>query len=242
MLTLELSPRALSAPFDLIRPIGLYSVRMVIGAIQRKRGRPRTTGAVHSDTREALCRAGVAALTEKGFSATGIDEILRAAGVPKGSFYYYFASKEAFGSELITRYAAYFAGKLDRHFRNDLLSPMNRLRAFIADVESGMARFKFRRGCLVGNLGQEMGALPDSYREQLAEVFCDWQARTAQCLEAARRAGEIAKDADPAQLAAFFWIGWEGAVLRAKLERNAGPLRLFAQSFLAGLERRRPYA
>jgi TetR/AcrR family transcriptional regulator, transcriptional repressor for nem operon len=200
----------------------------------RKRGRPVNAG-TGSHTREALLRAGVAALTEKGFSATGIDEILRAAGVPKGSFYHYFQSKEAFGAELIQRYAEYFAQKLDRHFLNDLLSPLNRLRAFIADAESSMQRFDFRRGCLIGNLGQEMGALPEAYRAQLAEVFCDWQARTAQCLEAASQAGEITPAADTARLAAFFWIGWEGAVLRAKLERHSGPMRLFAQHFLDSL-------
>ena len=200
----------------------------------RKSGRPQ---AAYSETREALCRAGVAALTERGFSASGIDEILSKAGVPKGSFYHYFRSKEAFGSELIRRYANYFAAKLDRHFSNELLSPLNRLRAFLGDAEAGMARYDFRRGCLVGNLGQEMGALPESYRDQLAEVFLDWQARTAQCLAAARSAGELAPDTDPARLAAFFWIGWEGAVLRSKLERNPGPLRLFAQTFLATIER-----
>ncbi len=200
----------------------------------RKSGRPQ---AAYSETREALCRAGVAALTERGFSASGIDEILNKAGVPKGSFYHYFRSKEAFGAELIRRYANYFAATLDRHFGNELLSPLNRLRAFLGDAEAGMARYDFRRGCLVGNLGQEMGALPESYRDQLAEVFLDWQARTAQCLAAARSAGELAPDTDPARLAAFFWIGWEGAVLRSKLERNVGPLRLFSQTFLATIER-----
>jgi TetR/AcrR family transcriptional repressor of nem operon len=203
----------------------------------RKRGRPPNAHAQGGATRDALLRAGVAALTEKGFSATGIDEVLRAVGVPKGSFYHYFPSKEAFGAELIQRYADYFAQKLDRHFLNDLLSPLNRLRAFIADAESSMRRFEYRRGCLIGNLGQEMGALPESYRAQLADVFVDWQARTARCLEAARKAGEIGPSADPARLAAFFWIGWEGAVLRAKLERQSGPIRLFAQSFLDSLRR-----
>jgi len=203
----------------------------------RKRGRPaRGSGGV-TPTREALLRAGVVALTERGFSASGIDEILRTVGVPKGSFYHYFASKEAFGAELIQRYAEFFAAKLDRHFGNDMLSPLNRLRSFIADAESSMKRYDFRRGCMIGNLGQEMGSLPESYRAQLCEVFLDWQARTACCLEAARQAGEIPATADPERLAAFFWLGWEGAVLRAKLERQTAPLRLFAQGFLDTLSR-----
>jgi len=200
--------------------------------VVRKRARAGASRVDSPSTREALLRAGVAALTEKGFSATGIDEILRSVGVPKGSFYHYFASKEAFGAELIGRYAQYFAGKLDRHFTNDLLSPLNRLRAFIADAESSMQRFDYRRGCLIGNLGQEMGALPESFRVQLVDAFTDWQERTADCLDAARAAGEITSPTDSRRLAAFFWIGWEGAVLRAKLERRGDPLRLFAQSFL----------
>ena len=73
--------------------------------IPRRRGRPPKELAGYSETRESLLRAGVAVLTEKGFSSTGIEEILRNADVPKGSFYHFFASKEAFGLELIDRYA-----------------------------------------------------------------------------------------------------------------------------------------
>jgi len=203
---------------------------------KRLRGRPpKNPIEPRQDTRELLIRTGVAVLTEKGYSAVGIDEILRLAQVPKGSFYHCFASKEAFGQALIAAYAAYFARKLDRWLLDADTPPLQRLHRFISDAEKGMERHGFRRGCLVGNLGQEMGALPESYREQLAEVFFDWQARTARCLEAARSAGEIPASADPARLAAFFWIGWEGAVLRAKLERTSGPIRLFAQSFLESL-------
>ena len=60
----------------------------------RRRGRPPKRGESPFDTRELLLRAGVEALTAKGFSATGIDEILRRVGVPKGSFYHHFKDKE----------------------------------------------------------------------------------------------------------------------------------------------------
>jgi TetR/AcrR family transcriptional repressor of nem operon len=100
-----------------------------------------------------------------------------------------------------------------------------------------MARFDFRRGCVVGNLGQEMSALPEPFRDRLHGVLLDWQARTARCLRDAQAAGEIAAEVDCAALAAFFWIGWEGAVLRAKLERSAEPLDLFANQFFACLAR-----
>lgn len=203
--------------------------------VTRRRGRPPRQREVLVETRELLLRAGLEALTEKGFSATGLEEILSRVGVPKGSFYHYFDSKEAYGLDLIERYGAFFAHKLDRHLRNQALSPLDRLRAFVTDATEGMARFDFRRGCLIGNLGQEMGALPESFRIRLKNTFEDWQARLSACLIEAQDAGRLAPDADPAKLAAIFWIGWEGAVLRAKLERSAQPLDTFADFFLASL-------
>ena len=201
----------------------------------RRRGRPPRHREDLIGTRELLLRAGLEVLTEKGFSATGIEEILSRVGVPKGSFYHYFDSKEAFGLDLIERYGEFFARKLDRHFCNPALSPLSRLRAFVIDATDGMARYQFRRGCLIGNLGQEMGALPESFRTRLTETFDDWQARFSACLVEAQQAGELPANADSAQLAAFFWIGWEGAVLRAKLEQTAKPLELFADFFFASL-------
>lgn len=201
----------------------------------RRRGRPPRQREDLTETRELLLRAGLEVLTEKGFSATGIEEILGRVSVPKGSFYHYFDSKEAFGLDLIERYGMFFARKLDRHLCNQSHSPLNRLRAFVVDATDGMARYDFRRGCLIGNLGQEMGALPESFRVRLKETFEDWQDRFSDCLFEAQKAGELAREANAAQLAAAFWIGWEGAVLRAKLEQSAKPLEVFADFFFACL-------
>lgn len=203
----------------------------------RRRGRPPKQREDLTETRELLLRAGIEVLTEKGFSATGLDEILGRVRVPKGSFYHYFDSKEAFGLALIERYGVFFARKLERHLRNRALPPLDRLRAFVVDAKEGMARYEFRRGCLIGNLGQEMGALPESFRARLRETLEDWQARFAVCLIEAQSAGALAPTADTAQIAAFFWIGWEGAVLRAKLDRSQVPLEVFADYFFAGLPR-----
>jgi TetR/AcrR family transcriptional regulator, transcriptional repressor for nem operon len=76
-----------------------------------------------------------------------------------------------------------------------------------------------------------MGVLPESFRECLAAVFRDWEARTAKCLRAAQASGQIAAGVDCDRYAKFFWIGWEGAVLRAKLERDPAPLDEFCGGF-----------
>lgn len=199
--------------------------------IRRRRGRPSKDDPGPGATRAELLRTGVALLTEKGFSAAGLDEVLKSAGVPKGSFYHYFESKEAFGLALIDEYGAYFARKLDRFFADQSLAPLDRLAAFVTDARDGMARHGFKRGCLVGTLGQEMGALPDSFRQRLIGVFADWQHRTALCFEAAQRSGHLSGDTDCARLAEWFWIGWEGAVMRAKLAGGPGPLECFSEGF-----------
>jgi TetR/AcrR family transcriptional repressor of nem operon len=199
-----------------------------------RRGRPKGNHA-ESEVRQRLVRSGLAHLTEKGYSAVGVDEILKAASVPKGSFYHYFRNKADFGSQLITEYQAYFADKLDRALLDEALAPLDRLKAFAEDAERGMARHEFRRGCLVGNLGQEMGALPEAFRTQLIDVLEDWQRRTADCLRLAQDGGALGRQHDADALAAYFWIGWEGAVLRAKLERTPAPLRSFANTFFTSL-------
>lgn len=206
----------------------------------RRIGRPPKVFPGAFDARETLVRTGTEILTEKGFLSTGIDELLKRAGVPKGSFYHYFPSKEAFGLAVIDNYANYFARRLDRWLLAADRSPLQRLADFVADGQRGMARYGFRRGCLIGNMGQELGAGHEVFRLRLEAVFADWQGRVAACLESAKLAGELAPEADCTELAAFFWIGWEGAVLRAKLVRDNAPLELFARHFFAALPTRGP--
>jgi TetR/AcrR family transcriptional repressor of nem operon len=68
-------------------------------------------------------------------------------------------------------------------------------------------------------------------------IIKGWQQKVAHCLELARGAGEIGDAADCDVLAEFFWIGWEGAVMRARLVRNGVPLDTFISGFIAGLPR-----
>ncbi|MBS0446448.1 MAG: TetR family transcriptional regulator C-terminal domain-containing protein [Proteobacteria bacterium] len=174
--------------------------------------------------RQRLVDIGTAIFTQKGFSSTGLDEIVQLAEVPKGSFYYYFPSKEDYAHAVIRNYAGYFAKKLDRTLGDERLTPLARLRAFADDATRGVLRYEFKRGCLVGNLGQEMASLEAEFRIVLLEVLDDWRRRFARCIDEAKAAGEIATSADSAALASFFWSAWEGAVLCAKLEESTRAL------------------
>lgn len=200
-----------------------------------RRGRPPKISADNRDTRAELIRSGVEQLTESGFTASGIDKILKKVGVPKGSFYFYFSSKEDFGQVVLDSYARYFANKLDNCLLDSRYLPLTRIANFVEDAKQGMQRHGFKRGCMVGNLGQEVGLLPESFRQQLIDIFLDWQGRVAQCLQEAQDAGQVSRQADCQALAEFFWTGWEGAVSRAKLEQSTHPLDKYLQHFIQGL-------
>lgn len=184
-----------------------------------------------ANIRDALIRCGVELCTETGFQVTGIETILRRVGVPKGSFYHYFKNKHEFGMAVIDSYADYFGKKLDRFLTDESFPPLQRLRNFTHNAQAGMARFEFRRGCLVGNLGQELAGLDEEFRMRLENTLRDWERKTASCLGAAKQAGEIAESSDTQELAVFFWVGWEGAILRSKLTRSSAPMVLFADRF-----------
>ncbi|MBN7818664.1 TetR/AcrR family transcriptional regulator [Bowmanella yangjiangensis] len=208
---------------------------MTISTIKPRRGRPPKAAAKSHDARAELIRSGLEHLTEIGFTASGLDKILKKVGVPKGSFYFYFSSKEAFGHAVLNSYANYFAKKLDSCLLDTAYSPLQRICNFVEDAKQGIAKHQFKRGCLVGNLGQEVDVLPESFRPVLVAIFESWQARIANCLHEAQLVGELSADADCAGIAEFFWVGWEGAVSRSRLERSTRPLDRYLELFTQGL-------
>ena len=123
------------------------------------RGRPPKQRGDKLLTREMLVHVGTEVLTEKGYSAVGVDEILQRTGISRCSFYYYFKTKEGFGAELIDRYRLSITQKLERCLCDPSLSPLDGLRAFVGGVRDEMARTGCRSGCLIGKLAQEVNTL-----------------------------------------------------------------------------------
>lgn len=192
-----------------------------------RRGRPPKNERDFSDTKKQLIRSGLELITEYGFVSAGVDSIVKNVQVPKGSFYHYFKSKEDFGQQVLAAYGGYFAHKLDKHLTDESLSPLSRIDHFVEDAKQGIAQYQFKRGCLVGNMMQEVPQLSESLADQLTQILLDWQNRVAQCLELAKQKGELKSAADTEHLASLFWSGWEGAVMRAKLFRSTQPLDEF---------------
>jgi TetR/AcrR family transcriptional repressor of nem operon len=185
----------------------------------------------HNETRNQLIWAGSELIVRQGFNHTGINAILSASGVPKGSFYYYFESKEAFGLAVIEGFAWERAQHMDAFLDDARVAPLQRVRNYLEDSAAEMRQSDFDRGCLIGNLGQELAAQNPVFRTRLDRVFGDWETRFAGCLDAARRAGEIPADSDARRLSVFLLAGWEGALLRAKVTRSGAPMQAFIDVF-----------
>ncbi len=187
------------------------------------------------DARERLIVRGVNVLSEHGFAATGLDSLLKESRVPKGSFYYYFRSKSDFVLVVIDRYAELWDRKLRRILGNVAMPPLERIERYIDESTAGMKKYGFKRGCLVGNLGQELGSLDPAIATRLAEVLDAWALHMEACLLDARAAGDIHASLNPKTLAQFFWTSWEGAVLRAKVQRSTLPIEHFKEVLLCHL-------
>jgi len=180
-----------------------------------------------ADTKNRILQVGAEIIHRRGFNNTGIQEILRAADVPKGSFYFYFRSKNDFGLQLIDYYESYLVRRLQKHLSWDQLSPLTRLRGFFAEFRSGFGADQCRGGCPIGNLAQEMGDLNEDFRLRLESVFEVMQGAIGQALHEAADQGELAPGFDTGELAGFILNSWQGAILQMKVCKSLEPLESF---------------
>jgi len=165
----------------------------------------------------------------KGFSEAGIQEVLESTGVPKGSFYYYFKSKEDFGLQVLDLYSMVMLQTLQARMAPTDMPIIDRLRGFFRDMTNHAVENEFT-GCPIGNLSQEMGSINSSFSRKLNDIFTKLESELARRIREAQLAGEINKEVDPDQVAIFLVSSWEGALLRMKLTKNSIPFDIFEQT------------
>jgi TetR/AcrR family transcriptional repressor of nem operon len=149
--------------------------------------------------------------------------------VPKGSFYNHFESKEALGAAVLDRYWQQRADASLRILDDAKVRPRERLRSYFAAMAAKMAKRGYTGGCLIGNLGAELSDQSKLVSDRLAAVFAGWTEAVETCIRDGQREGEISADCDASVLASFLINAWEGAVLRAKVEKNGIPFEEFNQ-------------
>ncbi len=181
------------------------------------------------DTKQKIIAVGADIIHRKGFNNTGIQEILKACGVPKGSFYYYFESKEAFGVAV----ARYFSSRLGETagplLRDKSYTPLERLKNFFRFFRDYFEKQGWSRGCPIGNLAQEMGDLSGPLQLELSQIVNGMVRAIAPVIREAADAGQISGTIDPERTAGFIVASWHGAILQMKVHKCSAPLDNFEQ-------------
>jgi TetR/AcrR family transcriptional repressor of nem operon len=179
---------------------------------------------VNHSTKQRLLDVGLGMLLEHGYNDLGIQALLDAAEVPKGSFYHHFKSKEDFALRVIDLYMAEVHAGLDACLGDGRRPPLARVRGFFEAT-----REKYREqgymGCLLGGVGQELSGVSEVFRRKIDWCLTAIADRIAGCLEEARRAGDLPASADVRQMAQLLVDCWEGAALRTRLRRDPAPLQ-----------------
>jgi TetR/AcrR family transcriptional regulator, transcriptional repressor for nem operon len=175
--------------------------------------------------KEDIVAAARTLLHERGFNSTGVQDITDAAGVPKGSFYNHFDSKEALGVEIVERYGA-------NQTRREILSdptvpPLQRLRRHFERINGLFADSHFTRNCILGGFSSELANQSETIRESLRKLYGQWTKDIEATVAEAQAKGEIVNKTKAVDIAAFLLDSYEGALLRARVERSRKPFDRF---------------
>lgn len=181
-------------------------------------------------TKQRLLDVGLAMLLEHGYHGLGIQPLLDAARAPKGSFYHHFKDKEDFALQVIDQYMRNVHAGLDECLGDKDRPPLLRVRRFF-EVTQQSYRKEGYMGCLLGGLGQELSGENEVFRQRIETCFTEIAKRMAECLEEARREGDIPAESDTRRMASLLVDCWEGAALRSRLRGNAAPLTAMLDFF-----------
>lgn len=180
-----------------------------------------------TNTRQILLEAGKQLIWEKGYSATGIQDVLRAANVPKGSFYHYFESKDTFVFAALDCYMQEYNTHVGHFLVDESLTPLTRLHRFFEAAGAWFESQPSYRGCMIGNLSQELSAYNEDFRAHLQDLFEQLRALIRHNVQLAQECGELSAQIDADQMADFCLNSLHGALLRTKVNHDPAPLHAF---------------
>ncbi|MBY0492086.1 MAG: TetR/AcrR family transcriptional regulator [Gemmatimonadaceae bacterium] len=186
------------------------------------------------ETKQRLIEAGLRLMLQRGYHAIGVAELLSETGVPKGSFYHHFASKEDFALQLIDAYQGGVRELLAATLTNRNRPPLQRIRDFFDGVQRSYDQEGYL-GCFLGALGQELSGASELFRVKIDGCLGQIAAGFAVCLEEARSQGELPAHTNVSVMADLLVNAWEGAALRSRLIRNPRPLQQVLDFYFGAL-------
>ena len=176
-----------------------------------------------SDVRQSILETGQKIMAGKGFSAVGLNEILAGAGVPKGSFYHYFASKDAFGEAMLAAYFEDYLTDLDETLRQPGLTMAQSLMTYWQQWQETQSFFDCQGKCLAVKLGAEVSDLSETMRSALKLGTSKITGRLRAAIETGVAEGSLSIDGDAGCVSQSLYQLWLGASVMVKIVRTTQP-------------------
>jgi len=182
----------------------------------------------HHRKADFLLDKGMELLWSKGYNATSVNDIVKAADIPKGSFYFYFDSKEDFVVKAIDRYFTVQFAPLREILQNQLVSPKQRLFDFY-EYRNNVLKNEMdcKMGCMASNLGNEMAEHNESIRTTILDKEQLVLSLIAEVIQEAQDCGEINDLMKAADIAAFIEDAGKGSMVSMKEMKNSYPIDNF---------------
>jgi TetR/AcrR family transcriptional repressor of nem operon len=177
--------------------------------------------------KDDIIQAGLDIVLSRGFNATGVEAILKQANVPKGSFYNFFSSKEEFGLAMVDKYVADRGELFYPIFSDESLPPLERVKKSFETLIATFEGNDCSKGCLIGNLGQEMSDQFETVRQRLEQSLQNWTRGLSKLLLQAQKENTILADMNIEMLAENLISSFQGALLCSKVKKSPEPLRNF---------------
>lgn len=171
-------------------------------------------------------------LMKQGYHGTGLQGILDASNIPKGSFYNYFGSKENFGAEVIQHYIDPFIVQLTIHLQQSEADALGGIRRYFDELIAELEKNEFKGGCLLGNLMGEIGDTSEICRKSLQSTVGRYRDLLQSGLAKAQQQGMVRSDKSAEEMADLLINTWQGALLRTKIEKSSDPVKQCCDNLL----------
>jgi TetR/AcrR family transcriptional repressor of nem operon len=189
------------------------------------------------NTKEKIVESAAKLILVKGYNHTGLKEILDTAGVPKGSFYYYFKNKEDLAIYLLQYYYENIEKMMDKAFEENSKQPILAIKEFMNNFTITFVEKGFTGGCGIGNMGQELSDTEEMVRKKVSGFFHLLEKKIEHQLLAAQQNGFLSEDINCNTYAKFIFNSWQGALLRAKIEKNAEPIKIYINEIFKNIKK-----
>lgn len=177
--------------------------------------------------KDDIIQVGLDLVLSRGFNATGVEAILKQANIPKGSFYNFFSSKEEFALAIIDKFVADRVEVFSPIFSDQSLPPLERVKRSFETLIETFEGAECSKGCLLGNLGQEMADQFANVRQRLEHSLQEWIKAVSRLLLQAQKEHAISTDMNTEMLAENLISSFQGALLYSKVKKSPEPLKNF---------------